>query len=489
MEGDKMNSFLKISLVAILLVSCLFAQAPDTLWTKTFGGEGWDVGNSVQQTKDGGYIIVGHKDFGAGDNDVWLIKTDPSGDTLWTKTFGGEVWDHGYLVEQTTDGGYIMVGHTDSFGAGDNDVWLIKTDSSGDTLWTKTFGGEGRDYGYSVQQTSDGGYIMVGSTELFGSRDDDVWFIKTDESGDTLWTKTYGWGFYDVGESVQQTTDGGYIITGSKNSGNQDVLLIKTDASGDTLWTRTYGRYSEDYGTSVQQTSDGGYILTGGSGFWIFREYQIWLIKTDSTGDTLWTKTFGGEGWNSGSSVQQTKDGGYIIVGYTESLGSDDKDVWIIKTDSSGDTLWTKTFGGEGWDSGNSVQQTADGGYIIVGETGSDYSTLYSGDVWLIKLAADPTVHINVDQNWLSANYKLYQNYPNPFNPSTTIEFDLPKASDIRIEVYKITGQKVQTLLNEKLSVGNHKVEFNAQNLSSGVYFYRIEAGEYEEVRKMILLK
>ncbi len=217
----------------------------DTLWTKTFGGSDYDKGLSVNQTKDEGYIITGFtSSFGTGNSDVWLIKTNAHGDTLWTKTFGGSGYEHGYSVQQDSDGGYIITGYTSSFGAGDDDVWLIKTNTSGDTLWTKTFGGNSDDYSYSVRQTKDDGYIITGYTHSFGAGADDIWLIKTNTYGDTLWTKTFGGSDYDVALSVQQTSDEGYIITGRKDlvaDGNGDVWLIKTNSYGDTLWTKTYG--------------------------------------------------------------------------------------------------------------------------------------------------------------------------------------------------------------------------------------------------------
>jgi hypothetical protein len=378
----------KISILIVFIfpffVSIVRAQV-DTLWTKTFGGSATDVGNSVQQTMDGGYIITGYTySFGAGMGDVWLIKTDSSGNTSWTKTIGGSNKDKGYSVKQTSDSGYILTGYTVSFSAGLEDVWLIKADANGDTLWTKTFGGSGVDVGSSVQQTTDGGYILVGWTNSFGNGDYDFWLIKTNADGNELWTKTFGGTGDDRGRSVQQTIDGGYIITGYTESFGHfgDVWLIKTDASGDSLWTKTFDcGNTTDYGVSVQQTVDEGYIITGdkftfGPGY-----HDVLLIKTDSYGNTIWTKSFGGNDSETGRSVQQTRDGGYIITGAAYGLF---EDVWLIKTNATGDTLFTETFGGSSSDWGNSVQQTTDHGFVITGTN--------DGDVWLIKTTPDTAI-------------------------------------------------------------------------------------------------
>jgi len=183
------------------------------------------------------------------------------GDTLWTRTYGGTAGDCGRSVQQTSDGGYIIAGSTSSFGAGGSDVYLVKTGSSGDALWTRSYGGSGDDYGFSVQQTSDGGYIIAGVTGSFGAGGYDVYLLKTDSSGDTLWTGTYGGNCYDYGRSVEQTSEGGYVIAGyTYLYGPADVYLLKTNSSGETLWIRSYGGSRDDYGFSVQQTSDGGYI-------------------------------------------------------------------------------------------------------------------------------------------------------------------------------------------------------------------------------------
>ncbi|MCK4397010.1 T9SS type A sorting domain-containing protein [candidate division WOR-3 bacterium] len=365
---------LLLSGTVILLFSAnLFAQGPDTLWTRTYGGNDIDWGHSIQQTSDGGYIVAGYTaSFGVGAWDVYLIKTNAQGDTIWTKTYGGPYAEWGCSVQQTSDSGYIVAGWTKSYGAGSYDVYLIKTDANGDTLWTKTYGGTGDDRGRSVQQTLDGGYIIGGvwSDNTGGS----IYLIKTDEDGDTLWTKTYG----DTVEcwSVQQTTDSGYIVAGY----SYGVYLMKIDEDGDSLWTRNYGETVGARGYSVQQTFDGGYIIAG----WIgFPNIDVYIIKTDVDGDSLWAKIYGGSNYDWAWEVQQTLDLGYIVVGLTQSFGSRGVNVYLIKTDSLGDTLWTRVLGGEGGDGGYSVQQTLDGGYIIAGFTDSFGAGMQ--DVYLIK--------------------------------------------------------------------------------------------------------
>jgi regulation of enolase protein 1 (concanavalin A-like superfamily) len=374
-------------------------------WEKIYGGTSDEWGSSVQQTNDGGYIISGSKSFFK----VSLIKTDNNGDSLWTKTFDGDI---GYSVQQTNDGGYIITGVKSILNSSFNlegDVFLIKTNGNGDSLWTKTYGGTENELGRSIQQTNDGGYIITGYTNSFGNGTEDLYLIKTDNNGDSLWTKTYGDTNGEEGYSVQQTNDGGYIITGVKsffsNGFTLDVYLIKTDENGDSLWTKTYGGTSNETGSSVQQTNDGGYIITGST--WSFGNglTDVFLIKTDNNGDSLWTKTFGGTGRETGSSVQQTNDGGYIITGSTQSFGNGLTDVYLIKTDNNGDSLWTKTFGGIDDDNGSSVQQTNDGGYIITGNT----SSFGNGDrdIYIIKTDGNGNVTSTFNIPILSTNRKL----------------------------------------------------------------------------------
>ena len=396
-----MNKNIVLGVCFVLLTSMFIGSAvgvsvPKEEWNKTFGGLDIEKAESVQQTSDGGYIIAGYTEsYGAGEYDVWLIKTDSRGNKEWNKTFGGSYGDFAYSVQQTSDGGYIIAGHTESYGAGEYDVWLIKTDSRGNKEWDKTFGGSYDDLAYSIQQTSDGGYIIAGKTKSYGAGESDVWLIKTDSRGNKEWDEVFGGSNSEWACSIQQTSDGGYIIAGKTKS---DVWLIKTDSRGNKEWDKAFGGSNFEWAWSVQQTSDRGYIVAGFTASSGEGHIDVLLIKTDSRGNMEWSKTFGGlyEDW--AGSVQQTSDGGYIITGYTShslyGVESDIhvSDVWIIKTDSKGNKEWDKTFGGSYGDKALSVQQTSDGGYIIAGHTVSGIAR--NCDIWLIKLGPGETPEI-----------------------------------------------------------------------------------------------
>ena len=386
----KLKRLLFIALLVVFACEDDTTNVIDLIFSITFGGVFDDKGYCVQQTTDGGYIITGYtKSFGNGGEDIWLIKTDSNGNEEWNQTFGGSEYDRGYSVQQTTDGGYIITGYTKSFGNGGEDIWLIKTDSNGNEEWNQTFGGSEYDRGYSVQQTTDGGYIITGYTGHYSQRD--AWLIKTDSQGNEVWNRTFEWGeCSEEGYSVQQTDDGGYIITGQKGTRSfyallcrSDLRLFKTDSQGNEDWNKTFGGSWYEKGNSVQQTDDGGYIITGETSSTENDGDDVLLIKTDSQGNEEWIRTFGGSGYEKGNSVQQTDDGGYIITGHTGTSGNGEYDLWIIKTDSQGNEDWNKTFGGSGYDVGYSVQQTDDGGYIVTGYTESIGNG--GDDVWLIK--------------------------------------------------------------------------------------------------------
>ncbi len=445
---------------AFLILALAAPLTAQVTFQRTYGGTDSDGGWSVAQTTDGGYVIAGYtKSHGAGDRDVYLVKTDFSGNTMWTRTFGGTHSDKGYSVAQTANGGCIIAGYTYSFGAGDADIWLIKVNASGDTTWTRTFGGAEYDAGYAVALTANGGYVITGETWSFGAGGADVWLIKVDASGDAAWTRTYGGTSNDYGYSVMQTADSGYVIagwTGSFGAGLDDVWLIKTDAAGDTMWTRTFGGTDWDWGESVAQTTDGGYIIAGCTYSFGAGESDVWLIKTDAAGDTMWTRTFGGTDEDEGYSVAQTADGGYVITGYTESFGAGVSDAWFIKTDASGDTMWTRTFGGEDRDWGESVAQTTDGGYVIAGDTRSFGAGDY--DVWLIKTDSAGNVAIA--------------------EPEPPVAFE-PAATTIARAVLRMPESAIRHSSFALLNSAGRKVmdllpgENDVRHLAPGVYFIR----------------
>jgi hypothetical protein len=381
-------------LVSIFLLGNLSAQGPDTLWlqtnlwTKTYGGTLGDAGYSIEKTSDGGFIIGGvTNSFGAGFCDLYLIKIDSLGTVLWERVFGGERSEFGFSVKETPDSGFIVVGYTWSFGSGLQDIYLVKTDREGRVEWTRTFGGENYERGQSVTLTRDGGYVIVGTTWSYGAGEQDIYCIKIDEKGNTRWSKTYGGMFQDMGYHVEQTFDGGFILVGVTTSfgkGEQDVYLVKSDSLGNIIWSKTYGGIKSDFGRCVRQTEDGGYIITGYTTSYGNGGSDIYIIKTDGGGDTLWTRTVGGSGTDGSNSILQTGDGGYIIAGWTKSFGAGDYDVYAVKTDSTGTLQWSRTFGGPDWDRGNAVAYAHDGGFIITGHT--RLSGKNEADVYVIKI-------------------------------------------------------------------------------------------------------
>jgi hypothetical protein len=317
----------------------------------------------------------------------------------------------------------------------------MKTDASGDSMWTTIV--EENSVGYSVQQTSDSGYIVAGVNMDHG----DLFLMKTNSMGDTVWTKNYGGAFGEICRSVQQTADNGFILVGetsSYGSGDDDIWLLKTNEDGDTLWTKTYGGTSWDYGHSVDQTFDGGYIVTGRTNSFCVGLSDIWLLRTDANGDTLWTKTFGGTGCEGGRFVQQTFDGGFMIVGYTDSFGAGDYDAWILKTNGNGDTLWTTLYGGPEFDRFYVGQQTSDAGYIFAGHTMSFGAA--QNDVWFIKTEPDT---LCIKERSITVSNQVYK--------STTIlagPLLLPEGKTCR--VFDITGR---TVVSEKMKPGIYFVE------------------------------
>jgi hypothetical protein len=486
----------QISLIYLITVVYGFltpvnAQAPDTIWTATFGGSQWDQGNSVLETPDGDFVVAGLTwSFGGGASDVFLVKTNDTGDSVFQKTYGGGSADRARSIDFTSDGGFIIVGETESFGAGWDDFYLLRTDALGDTLWTRTYGGAHFDEGWSVQETSDGGFIMTGWTRSSGAGSYDVFVIKTDYVGDTLWTRTIGGSAWDAGYAIRETSNGDFIVvgeTGSFGPGSYAVYLSRLNSAGDILWTRTYGGSSEDVGKDVRETSDGGFIITGFT--WSFGPdmRNVYIIRTDSVGDTLWTRTYGGSATDVGNSVIETSCGNFVIAGETDSFGSGGFDIYLLMVDANGDTLWTGTYGGPDDDSGFSVRQTADGGFIITGE----YTSPGDGwpDLYLLKLNTPQGIG---DAESATVCHILVSGImPNPFTGSMQINYELPVTKTVSIAIYDLHGRRIRTIMEGQADTGAHVVYWDGKdeygsNTPDGIYFLVFQADGYNVTRKLL---
>jgi hypothetical protein len=394
-----------IFLATLLLVSTALGLAPAEEWNKTFGGNYNDGAWAVQATYDGGYIIAGHTSSRGMGSDLFVVKADENGTEEWSDIFGGSGEDLGYSIKQTGDGGYVVVGSTKSFGIGDELLWLIKLNPDGYKLWDRTFGGfvsSPGDGGWSVDETFDGGYIITGYTKSHGSGAKDLWILKTDSSGRKVWDKTFGGSKDDVGMSVLRTDDDGYIFTGrtgSYGTGNADIWLLKTNSIGDQIWNRTYGSKKEDIGFQVVKAEDNGYLIVGRTEPNSGKGSLTILIKTDGEGQKLWEILPGAIEGAVGSSIASTKDGGCIIAGRKETKTSG-KDVWLIKLNSTGYEEWSLGIRGPGNDIATSVQQARDGGYIVAGIT--DSYGAGAEDIWLVKI-----LPVGMDQSEISNSTQL----------------------------------------------------------------------------------
>jgi len=351
----------------------------------TFGLEYLDeAGYSILQIADSSYVILGSTE-----NDIFLIKTDPKGTVEWNQNYGGSQFDEARHILQTSDGGYIISGTTESYGFGGSDIWLIKTGPTGLMEWNTYFGGSNTDQGGAIQETTDGGYIIIGNSDFSGDGDQDIWLIRTNSQGDSLWTKTFGGDGLELGTDVQILEDGGFILLGSTESfgnGSSDIWLIKTDSLGETTWTKTFGDNSSDYGKSILKTPDDGYIIRGVTESFGYGNTALVLIKTDSIGNKIWDNAFGGSNGENGNALRETNDGGNILICHSFVHENSAYDIRLIKFDGNGSVNWDKTFGGITHNYGFSVLQTFDGGFALTGsidilDTGNENL----GDIWFIK--------------------------------------------------------------------------------------------------------
>lgn len=405
-------------------------------WEKSFGGSQIDVANALQLTVDGGYIIAGTANSDDGDvggnndaegylgGDYWVVKLNNSGDLTWETNLGGSSDEAANSIQQTTDGGYIVAGFSDSNDqdiSGDTsfaDFWIVKLDESGNLVWETNYGGSSAEEATSVAQTLDGGYIVAGFT---GSSDGDVggnnggldyWVLKLDTEGVLVWETSLGGSGFDIAQSVEQTGDGGYIVGGysesvdgnvAGNYGENDYWIVKLDALGNLVWETNLGGSLDDLAYDIHQTTDQGYIVAGyseSSDFDLSKnngERDSWIVKLNTSGEIVWEVSLGSSGNDAARSIQETTDQGYVFAGNS---GVSDFDVstnnggfadfWVVKLNALGELSWEISLGGPEPDYANAIQQTADG-YIVAGYVqgpGGNISGAGKGkwDYWVVKL-------------------------------------------------------------------------------------------------------
>ncbi len=347
----------------IIIATILVIPLTSFGWTRTYGGEYEDRGYCIQLTPDSGYIFVGCWN----DLHACLIKTDKWGDERWIQTYGNDtIFSEGYYVKVTPDSGYVFTGYMYILDDLDfEELWLVKTNQNGDTSWTRTYGSDQTDFGSCVDEIGDGGYVVLGKN--FSQSYDCIWLLRTDEWGDTLWTRSLcggGEGSH-TGNCIQHTIDGGFVMCGTFG-------VIKTGSVGQQVWSYDPGG-SSNY---VEQTEDGSYVVTGS------KDNGVFLLKLNQEGDSIWMHRWAESNWGrNGRCVHEIKDGGYIIVG--NMAYSSFSYLYLMETDSLGDSLWSQVYGGDD-DIGYHVRQTDDGGFIIVGDTRT-LSSVGGLDIWLLK--------------------------------------------------------------------------------------------------------
>jgi len=452
------------------------------MFQRHYGGVEDDGGSTVIETSNGGYFVAGSTlSWGAGNRDIYIVKTNEFGDTLWTKYYGGYDWDAVNSFVKTANEDFLLVGNTSSFGAGASDVFIMKVNNMGDSVLMKTFGGSEDEGCNEVYSCNDNGYVVVGNSCSFASGFSSIYAIRIDSLCDTLWSRNYERGWSNDALAVIQTTDNGFLIAGTTSAGGSpstDCLIVKTNASGDTLWTKTYGGTDYDGIYSICQTTDGNFLLCGTTRSFGFGSYDYYVIKINPSGDVIWQKNYGGTGMETPGSIIQTLDDGYVIAGLTNSYGAGGYDVYLVKINLNGDTLWTKTYGGTQDDWASSVNETLDGGLIISGYTNS-----FTGncDIYLIKTNSNGFA--GFEQN-ISIQPAMSV-FPNPCSDILNLKIKIPDHNTVLFEIFNLSGQLF--FKTEQENTRNGLFTLDLSDLPKGLYFLTVSAPSTLFSKKIII--
>lgn len=490
----------------------LHAQAPSIEWQKCLGGENNESGvitltldggyivAGYSESNDGN-VIGNH-----GNSDVWVVKLDALGNTSWQKCLGGSNYDGANAVIQCRDSGYVVVGASESNDAdvsgnhGGFDFWVVKLDALGNVSWQKSLGGSAFDAANSIIQTTEGGYVVVGVSEsnngdISGNHGNyDAWIVKLDELGNISWQKSLGGSAFDAVYSIIQKQVGGYVVAGytysnngdvNGNNGAHDFWIIELDTLGNISWQKCLGGGDHENAFSILSI-DGGYVVSGTSnsidgnlnenhgGF------DFWIVNIDTLGGIVWQKSLGGLENDEAFSIKQTQEGGYIVAGYSESNDGNvsgnhgEADCWIVKLDKLGNIVWQKSLGGTSIEIAYSINPTQDGGYVIAGYSDSNNGDVTgnhgNSDYWIIKLAPDSTIINQIPENQIFSMVTLY---PNPAGEVLNIDY-VPnlKITAHTYTVFDLQGKQLQTGV---LQIGKNAL--NIAELPAGHYMIQTPAG------------
>jgi hypothetical protein len=437
-------------------------------------------GRDVIQTSDGGYLLAAMTENSIpGDSDMYIIKTNPYGDTLWTKTYGGNKPEYPYSALELGNGDYFILGYTDSYGAGDYDLWLLRINSTGTVLWSKTYGDTGDDQGKEIIPTSDGNYLLAGRSNGPGTADYDGLLIKIDPAGNELWKKFLGGTGYETIRSVAECSDGGFAFTGQTTtwgSGNGDIWLAKTNSTGDLTWSKTFGGTNIDDGNGLVVNSDGSIVLTAETNSFGSGLMDVQVLKTDDQGNQVWNKFYGGTNKDVSKTIVKTTDGGYFVGCISRSFGWINPEMWLLKLDASGDLMWSRNYGSWDHEHCHSAKQTSDGGYIALGHTKS-YGPFVK--IMLVKLDQFGTT----DVPFISSANSQINVFPNPTDGKINIE--LPENNSTCS--YAITNMVGEIFANGNTPAGQQTMPIDLQNLQAGVYFLRMRSENHFSVTRIVL--
>jgi len=473
-----------ILLILIIVLPLAKAQPPDSLWYKEYGTMLDDIGFDAIEGEDGEYIVIGKTEVTENNWDAYVAKLDNNGDIIWENTYGGAQDEQVVSICPGLYFGYVMTGYTSTDANGLSDIWILYIDDNGDSLASVKYGSWSSDQGYCIRPNVDQGFIVTSRSSIY-QWGDQVHLMKLDIGLDTLWTKLYGGPMQDYGHWVEETSDYGYIIAGRTYTTaypeSGDAWVIKTDNSGDTTWTKKYGGDDEDIFHALTETDD-GYIFAGQT--WSFGAglIDVYVVRTDDNGDTIWTKTYGGAGADQAFRIFETEDGNYVISGYSTS-NSGSRDVYLIKIDGDGELIWEEFYGdAEANEYMYGGAATSDGGYIFTGKLNSYYSN--QDDIFVLKLGPGNTGF----EEMIVSNKNSFYNYPNPFKTSTTFHLHIPQKSFVKLTVYDSFGHKVETIIQEQLDRGHLEIEWDAGNLPRGIYFVKLKKGNSIIMEKIIRL-